>query len=281
VIGAGTGGTITGVARALKRQLPSVQVVGVDPVGSILAGPGPIHSYKVEGIGYDFIPNVLDQGLVDRWIKTEDRESFRVARQLIRSEGLLVGGSSGSAMWAALQVARELPEGARVVVLLPDSIRNYLTKFVDDAWMRRNGFSQADWELGTVADLLRALGPRQVITAEVHDRLSDVVATFKRHGISQLPVVDEGRLSGILTETDVLEHLVAAPGDGDRTVAEVMVRKVHTVLPHTPSSELPRVFERGEVALVVDDECRPIGIVTKLDLIEILAAGKLNTLPAA
>ncbi len=281
VIGAGTGGTITGVARALKNYSKDIQVVGVDPVGSILAGPEPIQSYKVEGIGYDFIPDVLDRSLVDRWVKTEDRESFLVARELIRKEGVLVGGSSGSAMWAAMEIAKDLPKGARVVVILPDSIRNYLTKFVDDAWMRRNGFSQPTWEMGSIGDLLRAMGPREVVTAKVDDHLADVVACFKEHGFSQLPVVDDGRVVGILTETDVLGHLVANPGDGQRTVAEVMVRNVFTVLPHTPASELPRAFDRGEVALVVDDDNRPVGILTKMDLIDILASGKLTSVPQA
>ena len=139
VMTAGTGGTISGVARAIKSKLPKCQIVGVDPEGSILAGPSEIKSYKVEGIGYDFIPDVLDRKLVDRWIKSNDRDSFRVARQLIRQEGLLCGGSSGAAVWAAMQIAKELPAGSRVVTILPDSIRNYLTKFVDDAWMRQHG----------------------------------------------------------------------------------------------------------------------------------------------
>jgi len=142
VVAAGTGGTITGVARALKKHDPKIQVVGVDPEGSILAEDGPIFSYKVEGIGYDFIPDVLDRSLVDRWIRSNDSDSFRMARRLIREEGLLAGGSSGSAVDAALQIAKDLPEGSRVVTILPDSIRNYMTKFVDDEWMRREGFSK-------------------------------------------------------------------------------------------------------------------------------------------
>src|SRR5690606_7210531 len=131
-IAAGTGGTITGVARTIKAELSHVEIIGVDPEGSILAGPGEIRSYKVEGIGYDFIPDVLDRSLVDRWVKTNDRNSFRVARQLIRQEGLLVGGSSGSAVWAALEVGKSMKPGQRIVVILPDSVRNYMTKFVDD-----------------------------------------------------------------------------------------------------------------------------------------------------
>lgn len=274
VMTAGTGGTITGVARAVKRALPAAEIVGVDPEGSILAGPGEIHSYKVEGIGYDFIPDVLDRSLVTRWIKSNDRDSFRVARQLIRQEGLLVGGSSGAAVWAALKVCADLPAGARVVVILPDSVRNYLTKFVDDAWMRRQGFGQAEWELGTVGDLVRAMPRREVITAEVTERLGDVLDRFKAHGISQLPVLDEGRLAGILTEYDLLHHLVAGRVTRETAVVEAMVRKVSTVAMHTPSEELPRIFDRGEVALVVDEERRVQAILTKLDLIDLLAAGR-------
>src|SRR5262245_33004222 len=132
VLTAGTGGTVTGVARVVKQRIPGCKIVGVDPEGSILAGPGPIKSYKVEGIGYDFIPDVLDLKLVDRWVKSNDRDSFRTARQLIAQEGLLVGGSSGSCVWAALQIAKDFAPGARILCILPDSIRNYLTKFVDD-----------------------------------------------------------------------------------------------------------------------------------------------------
>ena len=179
VITAGTGGTITGVARALKRHSPHIQVVGVDPEGSILAGPGTIHPYKVEGIGYDFVPEVLHRNLVDRWIKSNDRDSFRTARQLIRQEGLLVGGSSGAAVWAAMQVCKQLPAGSRVLTILPDSVRNYLTKFVDDRWMRESGFMEPEWAFDSVADMLRASPQKPVITVDVGEKLGHAVALFK------------------------------------------------------------------------------------------------------
>lgn len=140
VMTAGTGGTLTGVARKVREKCPDVKVVGVDPVGSILAGGDYIAPYLVEGIGYDFIPEVLDRSLVSTWVKTEDKESFLTARRCIREEGLLVGGSSGAAMWAALKEARNLKKGQNCVVILADGIRNYMTKFVDSNWMIEHGF---------------------------------------------------------------------------------------------------------------------------------------------
>ncbi|HEB52639.1 MAG TPA: pyridoxal-phosphate dependent enzyme, partial [bacterium] len=243
------------------------EIIGVDPEGSILAGPGPIKSYKVEGIGYDFVPDVLDTSLVDRWIKSNDKDSFRTARQLIRQEGLLVGGSCGAAVWAAMQVAKDFPKGARIVCILADGIRNYLTKYVDDRWMRENGFLEEDWAIGTVAELLRAMPQREVVTVDVAAPLKEAVAMFKEKGFSQVPVVDGGRLAGILTEADTLRVLVdgACP---ETSIAEVMERKVSTIAPHAEANVLPHIFERGEVALVVDDDRRVLGIITKLDLIE-------------
>ena len=140
VIGAGTGGTITGVAKRLKEEIPGVIIVGADPVGSILGGGAKVEPYLIEGIGYDFIPDVLDNDLVDEYIKTNDEESFLMARRLIKEEGLLCGGSSGSAMVAALQTAIALDKGEKCLVLLPDSIRNYMSKFPNNAWMKKNGF---------------------------------------------------------------------------------------------------------------------------------------------
>lgn len=268
VMTAGTGGTITGVAKKLKEKIPGIHVVGVDPYGSILAGGTEIFSYKVEGIGYDFIPSVLDRSLVDEWVKTDDKNSFQTARRLIRQEGLLCGGSCGSAVWAAMQVAKRMKKGQRVLAILADSVRNYMTKFIDDKWMKDNRFVDSEWDLGTVADLVRSMPPRKLYTAVVSDRVRSAVDTMKSHGISQLPVVEsDGSLAGIVTESDLLSGLVEGRMRMDNSVAEVMSRRVATVSLNDPANAISAGFNRGEVALVVDNG-KLVTLLTKIDLID-------------
>jgi cysteine synthase A len=141
VVGVGTGGTITGIAKKLKEKNPNIQIVGADPFGSILGGGDEIYPYHVEGIGYDFFPDVLDNSMVDQYVKINDQNSFDVARRLIKEEGLLCGGSSGTVAWAALQAAKSLKSGQKCLCILADGIRNYLGKFVSDDWMKENGFT--------------------------------------------------------------------------------------------------------------------------------------------
>ena len=140
VVGVGTGGTITGIAKKLKENNPDIKIVGADPYGSVLGGGDEVYPYQVEGIGYDFFPDVLDNNMVDQYIKVNDQDSFTIARRLIKEEGLLCGGSCGTAVWAALQAANALDKGQNCLVILADGIRNYLGKFVSDEWMKKNKF---------------------------------------------------------------------------------------------------------------------------------------------
>ena len=268
---AGTGGTLAGIAKRLKEDAPNVEIVGVDPVGSILAGPGEITPYKVEGIGYDFIPEVLDRSLVDRWIKTDDRESFLTARQLIRREGLLCGGSCGSAVAAAIRLAKEVGPGKRIVVILADSVRNYITKFLDPAWMRENGFFEERWEDDTVGDILRRMPKREIVTAAASDTVSESVLRMKENGISQLPVTDGDNLVGIVTESDLLGAIVEGRAQMSTALAEVMFRRVETIHHAAPARGLLDVLNHGSVGLVVDDGGCLTGILTKMDMVEHLA----------
>jgi len=141
VVGAGTGGTLTGLAKKIKPLIPHCQIIGVDPVGSILAGDEPVKSYEVEGIGYDFIPEVLHRSLVDEWVKTNDKESFQASKEVILKEGILCGGSCGSAIYAGLKKAKQLKKDQNCVIILPDGIRNYMSKFLNEDWMKEKGFN--------------------------------------------------------------------------------------------------------------------------------------------
>jgi cystathionine beta-synthase len=274
----GTGGTMSGVAKHLKEALPDCRIVGVDPVGSIIAGlPDDfVGAYKVEGIGYDFVPDVMWRDLVDEWIKTEDGPSFRTARRLIRREGLLVGGSSGSAVWATLEYAKaKMTKGQRVLTILPDGVRNYMTKFLDDKWMADNGYAEEPWAQGEIGDLVRGMPPHEIHTVSEADRVGTAVGRMKTHGISQLPVLaDHGELVGLITETDVLGALFDDRCTMDTVVAEVMCRKVSTVRLHDEAARLAEVFLRGETAIILDDKDKLIGLLSKLDLIEHLAGGR-------
>ncbi|NIS29880.1 MAG: CBS domain-containing protein [Actinobacteria bacterium] len=158
----------------------------------------------------------------------------------------------------------------KIVVILPDSVRNYMTKFVDDAWMRQHGFVDSDSELGSIAEIIRALPPQTVITIEDDRTLDHAVKLFKAHGISQMPCVADGRLSGIITESDVLSFLVEGR-DSSTPLAELMERRVTTVRPHDDAASLPEIFERGEVAIVVDDERKVEAVITKMDFIDFLS----------
>ncbi|KJE97396.1 pyridoxal-phosphate dependent enzyme [Capsaspora owczarzaki ATCC 30864] len=282
VMGAGTGGTVTGIARKLKERIPNVKVVGVDPVGSILAEPESLNvnanqPYAVEGIGYDFIPTVLDRTLVDRWIKTTDKESLLMARRLIREEGLLCGGSSGTAVVAALQVAKELGPGQRCVVLLPDSTRNYMTKFLNDDWMIERGFMERQTEdpLGnaTIADLHL----RTPITISSDVTCAAAVAVLRENGIDNLPVLRaDGSVAGLVTLGNLLSRVSSGQVKSTDLASKVMFKfskkKAYTeITDATPLATLRKFFDIHSVAFVTEGENRKIkSVVTKIDLLNFL-----------
>lgn len=284
VAGMGTGGTITGTARYLKEKNPNVKVVGVDIMGSLLydtwkLGRMPedpyLKTYQIEGIGEDFVPSTLDLSLIDEVTRVDDRESFLMARQLVRDEGMFCGGSAGSAVAGLLKskIVRGLKPDQIAVVLLPDSGSRYLSKFYDDNWMRENNFLPDDRSQIRVIDVLRKRMGRELIKVTPHARMTDVVNLMKSHEISQVPVVgDDGRLLGIVTEVDLLDHLINAKHvhDPEETIASMINPNAISVGPESSLESVLSVFERGRVILVVEDE-RPIGIITKIDVIDYLA----------
>ena len=280
--GMGTGGTITGTGKYLKEQNPAIKVVGADPVGSLIydtfQGGGKLppgaypRVYKVEGIGEDFLPDTLDLHYVDDVIQVSDKESFWMARQLVREEGLFCGGSSGTACYAALQVARQLPADKVVVVVLPDSGSRYLSKIFNDVWMRENRMLEASLAEARVEDLLRGK-PLPLVIAHIADSKASVIQRMKENGISQLPVVDEhGCYAGLVTEVELLQHLFLSEHQEGETIEDVVAQEAAVpIVAATPLSELTGIFGQQKVAVVLEDH-RPVGIVTKIDLIDYLAA---------
>lgn len=268
VIGAGTGGTITGIAKRIKEAKPDCIIVGVDPVGSILAGDAPVGTYKVEGIGYDFIPEVLERDLVDVWVKTEDRESFMLARRIISEEGLLVGGSSGAALFGALQQAGRLKKGSNCVVLLPDGVRNYMTKFVDDNWMRDNRFMSTSVLGGSVGNLMTTKS-EPLTSLEQNGQCKDAIKLMQEKSFSQIPITSEGVLCGMLYEKDLLSHLLSGQGDSlDEELNKFMSRQFATVTRETPLATLQDLLLRSGSAVVIDDRRIPLQIITYIDLVQ-------------
>ena len=272
VIAAGTGGSITGIARKLKEKNPNVIIVGADPVGSILGGGTDISTYKVEGIGYDFFPDVLDVSIVDQWVKTVDQSSFLLARRLIREEGLLCGGSSGSSMFAALQAAKQLKKGQNCVVILADGIRNYMSKFVDDRWMRDNNFYEPKNQKGTVQDILKKKKDSNQIPECVPDtaNLHAVIEVMKNKCISQMPVVTDNILVGIVSESDILDSLVTGEAASSILVSRCMNRNAPIVAAHTPLKTLQGMLKVNSAVVVINDKKEPISIMTRIDLLDYL-----------
>jgi len=254
VISAGTGGTITGIARKLKEKIPGVKVIGVDPQGSILAGPGPIFSYQVEGIGYDFLPDVFDGSIVDGWYRSRDTESFVNARRLIREEGLLCGGSSGCVVAAALEFAKDLRPDQRCVLLLADSIRNYLSKFADDNWMYDYGHFEAPSHPAlkdlTVANLTLKTYP----SINSNASCTEAKQALKASNLKYLPVIKEedGSLFGLVTLQSLTTYLLEE-GTGDDPIKNARLPNYRVVPSDFPLNRLKySLIVNGGVVVVGD-----------------------------
>ncbi|MDR3622380.1 MAG: cystathionine beta-synthase [Paludisphaera borealis] len=268
VAGAGTGGTISGVGRFLKEKDPRIKVIGADPEGSVLSGDTP-RPWKIEGIGEDFVPRTLNSQVVDEWVRVGDAESFHVARELARKEGLLVGGSSGTAVAAALRYARRLGAGDLIVALCPDTGRNYLSKFFNDDWMAEN---HLDWEVvptDTIGDLLHSRGPRRLATVTPDATVWSAVEVMQETGISQLPVVDDGRAVGSIQEV-TLARILHDRSDPDKVkVGTVMARPLPQLDVKTHLDEAYRLLLAGNTGvLATADDGAVVDIITRLDLVQ-------------
>lgn len=268
VAGMGTGGTISGTARYLKEKNRNLVVVGADPEGSILSGDTP-RSYKVEGIGEDFIPKTFNRQVVDEMIRVSDKESFNTARRLAREEGLLVGGSCGTAVAAALKYARRLARPQVIVVVTPDTGRNYMTKIYNDAWMQENGF----WEdrarpSVTVGQVLGGkLNLRTLISVTPRDKLRHAVNLMQAYNISQIPVIEDARVVGSLSEGTVMKLLHDGLDIANQEISAVMAKPLPVLDEKTEISEAYRILLGGVPGIVVTRDGQPTGVVTRADLI--------------
>lgn len=287
VLGAGTGGTVSGVGRKLKELSPNIQVIGVDPKGSILAQPSELNkdgvgNYEVEGIGYDFIPTVLDHNVVDVWMKTDDSESLTLARKLIREEGLLCGASSGAALAAALKIAKDIPAGKHMVVLLPDGIRNYMTKFVSDHWMEARGFlappspiERNKWWWNMPVSTLSLKKPS--LLKEKTTLCQEAVRILENTKCQQLLISgDDIHVKGVVNSTKLVTSLISGALQNADFVEKAMVKQFAKVHPSTTLGLVSRILEKESYAIVLDDtrDEALIGIINHTDILNFISNKK-------
>jgi cystathionine beta-synthase len=280
VAGVGTGGTISGIGRYLKEQNPEVQIVGADPAGSVYSG-GTGRPYLVEGVGEDFWPETYDRTIADRIIEVSDADSFEMTRRLAREDGMLVGGSSGMAAHAAIQLAHELDDqgvsDAVIVVLLPDSGRGYLTKVFSDEWLAQYGFLKAGAEERSIGEVLRA--KRGDIPDLVHthpnETIAEAVHILQEYGVSQMPVVlaeppvMAAEVAGSVSERVLLDALYAGKARLADPVVDHMSAPLPTVGATVPVSAAVAALENAD-ALLVQEDGRPVGVLTRQDLLAFL-----------
>ena len=285
VASVGTGGTISGAAHHLRQVKPDIQVIGADPEGSVLSGDQ-VRPYLTEGIGEDFMPGTFDPGVVDRWVRVSDRDAFAAARRLTREEGILAGESCGTALVAALTVAGELiAEGsardAVMVVILPDGGRSYLSKLYNDEWMRKSGLLDTTGGVVRVGELLRARHHTpelpDLVVARTTQRVGEAIGLLQEYGISQMPVSQDPNgaalesIVGSISEKGLLDRAYRDPTVVERTIGEVMDRPLPALEVGASVDEAFRLLSDSAQALLAVERERPVGVVTKLDLLEFLA----------
>ena len=293
VFSVGTGGTISGVARYLREQKPDLLVVGADPEGSIFSQPDNVHPYLVEGIGEDFWPTTFDPSLLDEYVMVSDGDSFRTARRLAREEGLLVGGSGGTAVWAMLEIAKRLGVGSTIVTLIPDSGRGYLSKLYDDNWLMEHGFLEREAQAPTIEEVLafkRSEEPAipELVTVESHQKVGEAIDLMQRYSISQIPVVrhDGGGESladvvGSIRERGLLERVFRSRDALDEEVAAAMDPPLPAVEIDESVDTVFADLSAGNPAVIVARAGRPVGVLTRADLLEYLAHGRSSRRPLA
>jgi len=288
VIAVGTGGTISGVGRFLKEQKPDVLIVGADPEGSIYtSGSTEMHPYLVEGIGEDFYPETFDKEIVDQWVTVSDKDSFITARRMAREEGLLLGGSGGTAVWAALQVAKQLGPEKLVVTLIPDGGRAYLSKFFDDNYMLELGFLEREAPVPTVEQVLSSKRTEEphipdLITIGSHQKVGEAIDLMQRYSISQLPVIRDGDVDsladviGSLQDRDLLDRVFKNPDALHEDVAAAMQPPLAAIDADEPLDEVFATLTGRTNAVVVARGGKPVGVLTRTDLLEFLAHNRAN-----
>ncbi|MCS6850930.1 MAG: cystathionine beta-synthase [Gemmataceae bacterium] len=266
VAGVGTGGTISGVGRYLKEQNPDVRVVAADPEGSVLSGDAP-KPWKVEGIGEDFVPKTFNSQVVDEWVRVSDAESFHVARALARREGILVGGSSGTAVAAALRYARRLSSDHLVVALCADTGRNYLSKMFDDDWLAANNLLYQEPPAHSVGDLLKMRGNRPLISISPEATAADAIALLQSAGFSQLPVLQDGRSVGSIQEVTLARLLHDNRDPSGVKIGEIMARPLPQLDVSVHLDEAYRLLLAGHTGVLAVAEGKIVDIITRIDLV--------------
>ncbi|XP_060520439.1 cystathionine beta-synthase-like [Cylas formicarius] len=291
VLGAGTGGTVTGIARKFKEASPNTQIVGVDPVGSVFAVPESLNEtevtfFEVEGLGYDFVPTTLDQNVVDHWIKTEDQESLTMARRLIREEGLLCGTSSGAAVCAAVKMAQQLHEGQNLVVVLPDSIRNYITKFVSDVWMEARGFQPCinvnnHWWWDEKISKLRY---PKVETLFLDEECGRVYEFMKSKRVNEIAILKrDGNMLGAISLKDLMNNLLTQNLQPTDKIEE-STRRIYPKIDIDAHLGLAsRILEKESYVIVTESEGigrskteTPVGVIHVCDLFDYVSVNTLS-----